>query len=116
MALSCSYRRNYLHSIILLDFPVVIQSDHRSYHLPPNSQPGAVKLQDNLESQLSKVSTQSDFLGRDSSGRLYWILGGSGAGLQLVVDCSMPVQLGRTRVTACSDSVAGTLYMREKME
>ncbi|KAF5176431.1 methyl-CpG-binding domain-containing protein [Thalictrum thalictroides] len=89
------------------------QSDHRSYHLPPNSQPGAVKLQDNLESQLSKVSMQSDFLGRDSSGRLYWILGGPGAGLQLVVDCSMPVQLERTRVKACSDSVVGTSYRYE---
>ncbi|XP_068636750.1 methyl-CpG-binding domain-containing protein 9-like [Aristolochia californica] len=54
-----------------------------------------VNLQDEIcsaESQLLKVSLRREFLGRDSGGRLYWVLGRPNRRPWLVVDGSVPVQ------------------------
>ncbi|XP_038982660.1 methyl-CpG-binding domain-containing protein 9-like isoform X2 [Phoenix dactylifera] len=44
-----------------------------------------------LESQLMMTSIRREYLGRDSSGRLYWVLGRPGKHPLLVADGSMPV-------------------------
>lgn len=62
-------------------------------------------LQDSIsstESQLAMVSMRREFLGRDLSGRLYWIFGRPGKRPWLVVGGSMYTQLKRTtNVGAC---------------
>ncbi|XP_020109971.1 methyl-CpG-binding domain-containing protein 9 isoform X3 [Ananas comosus] len=52
------------------------------------------QLQDSiasLESQLMTISLRREYLGRDSLGRLYWVIGGPGKRPWLVADGSMPV-------------------------
>lgn len=52
-------------------------------------------LQDSIalkESELYKVSIRKEFLGRDSEGRPYWILGRSGSCLQIVANAGVSAQ------------------------
>lgn len=70
------------------------------------------RLQDSIssvESQLLKVSLRRDFLGRDSSGRLYWVFGCPGKRPQLIADGSMSVQCKRRRINANISPTANSL-------
>ncbi|XP_077237756.1 methyl-CpG-binding domain-containing protein 9-like [Tasmannia lanceolata] len=89
--------------------PEAAESQHAS-NLELNSVRNEISLlQDsiaNVESQLLKVSLRRDFLGTDSAGRLYWVLGKSSKRPWLVVDASTPVQQKKRRVNEGGDLYA----------
>ncbi|XP_042497972.1 methyl-CpG-binding domain-containing protein 9-like isoform X2 [Macadamia integrifolia] len=70
--------------------------DSQAYNLELNSLKNEIKvLQDSIadvESQILKVSVRRDILGRDSAGRLYWVLAWPGRCPCLVVDENVAAQ------------------------
>ncbi|XVF60333.1 hypothetical protein PTKIN_Ptkin08bG0036600 [Pterospermum kingtungense] len=73
--------------------PPVAENESQSHHLELNTIKSDIEhLQDlitSLESQLSKLSVRKEFLGSDSSGRLYWISAMPGGYPQVIVDGSL---------------------------
>ncbi|KAF6169384.1 hypothetical protein GIB67_016554 [Kingdonia uniflora] len=95
------------------DFNGSDTNDPQSYVVEANSLKNEMLLlQDSIasiESQLLKVSMRRDLLGRDSSGRMYWVLGRRGKSPCLVVDLSTTQQkmemtggMGPTADSSCS--------------
>ncbi|XP_022739845.1 methyl-CpG-binding domain-containing protein 9-like isoform X2 [Durio zibethinus] len=79
--------------------PSVAENESPSYHLESNTIKSEIQqLQDliiSLESQLLKLSVRKEFLGSDSSGRLYWISAMPGGYPQVIVDGSLVLQRRR---------------------
>ncbi|KAK8534043.1 hypothetical protein V6N12_047441 [Hibiscus sabdariffa] len=73
--------------------PSVAENESQSHHLELNTIKSDIQhLQDvitSLESQLLKLSIRKEFLGSDSSGRLYWISAMPGGYPQVIVDGSL---------------------------
>ncbi|KAL4353295.1 hypothetical protein GQ457_06G041410 [Hibiscus cannabinus] len=71
----------------------VVENESQSHHLELNTMKSDIQhLQDlitSLESQLLKLSIRKEFLGSDSSGRLYWISAMPGGYPQVIVDGSL---------------------------
>ncbi|XP_010251295.1 PREDICTED: methyl-CpG-binding domain-containing protein 9 [Nelumbo nucifera] len=75
-------------------------------------------LQDSIasvESQFLKVSMRRDFLGRDSAGRLYWVLARPGRRPWLVVDGSAVVQQKQRKMEEQWDSFAKSSTLRNNV-
>ncbi|KAE8718221.1 7-dimethyl-8-ribityllumazine synthase family protein [Hibiscus syriacus] len=71
----------------------VAENESQSHHLELNTIKSDIKHQQDLitslESQLIKLSIRKEFLGSDSSGRLYWISAMPGGYPQIIVDGSL---------------------------
>ncbi|XVF16441.1 hypothetical protein REPUB_Repub10bG0031000 [Reevesia pubescens] len=79
--------------------PSVAENEPQSHHHELNTIKSDIQhLQDlitSLESQLLKLSVRKEFLGSDSSGRLYWISAMPGGYPQVIVDGSLVLQKRR---------------------
>ncbi|KAA3455958.1 methyl-CpG-binding domain-containing protein 9 [Gossypium australe] len=79
--------------------PSVAENESQSHHLELSTIKSDIQhLQDlinSLESQLLKLSIRKEFLGSDSSGRLYWISAMPGGYPQVIVDRSLVVHKKR---------------------
>ncbi|XVE83943.1 hypothetical protein DITRI_Ditri16bG0129400 [Diplodiscus trichospermus] len=79
--------------------PSVADNESQSHQLELNTVKGDIEqLQDlitSLESQLLKLSVRKEFLGSDSSGRLYWISAMPGGYPRVVVDGNLVLQKRR---------------------
>ncbi|XWS30346.1 hypothetical protein CRYUN_Cryun24cG0109300 [Craigia yunnanensis] len=79
--------------------PSVAENESQSQHLELNTIKSDIQnLQDlitSLESQLLKLSVRKEFLGSDSSGRLYWISAMPGGYPQVIVDSSLVLHKSR---------------------
>ncbi|XWS32781.1 hypothetical protein CRYUN_Cryun22dG0019000 [Craigia yunnanensis] len=77
----------------------VAENESQSHHFELNTIKNDIQqLQDlitSLESQLLKLSVRKEFLGSDSSGRLYWISAMPGDYPQVIVDGSLVLQKRR---------------------
>ncbi|XP_039035588.1 methyl-CpG-binding domain-containing protein 9-like [Hibiscus syriacus] len=76
-----------------MQVPSVAENESQSHHLELNTIKSDIQhLQDlvtSLESQLLKLSIRKEFLGSDSSGRLYWISAMPGGYPKIIVDGSL---------------------------
>ncbi|XWS44194.1 hypothetical protein CRYUN_Cryun15aG0023300 [Craigia yunnanensis] len=76
--------------------PSVAENESQSHHLELNTIKSDIQqlhdLITSLESQLLKLSVRKEFLGSDSSGRLYWISAIPGGYPQVIVDGGLVLQ------------------------
>ena len=105
-----------------LDVPASL-TEYEASNLEVNSLRNEIShLQDSiasLESQVMFTSLRRDFLGRDSIGRLYWVIGKPGKRPWLVVGGSMTVpwekrkssEIGSTSSCSTSDFASGSSFL-----
>lgn len=101
--------KEMLHSHATQDVPSVVMNELQTCKLELNTIRNEIQaVQDSItsfESQLSKLAVRREFLGCDSSGRLYWASATSDMHPRVIVDQSVALRRGR-KTSKFADSSA----------